>query len=85
VSKRPMQFWFETIGSELLINVIICLNLFRGGPGFHWDNLDIIAVINITDQDVRVAVAGSYRKFPRQVLMVKILMAERYYDLGRGC
>jgi hypothetical protein len=59
-----LKFWFETFGSEFLMNVIICLDPFRGGPGFHWDNLDIVAVMNITDHDVRVALAGSHRIFP---------------------
>jgi hypothetical protein len=58
------KFGFETFGSEFLMNVIICFGPFRGGPGFHWENFEIIAVINITDHDVRVALAGSHRKFP---------------------
>jgi hypothetical protein len=49
------------------MNVIICFDPFRGGSGFHWDNFDIIRVINVTDHDVRVVLAGSHRKFSRQV------------------
>jgi hypothetical protein len=49
---KSLKFWFETLGSEFLMNVIICLDPFRGGPGSHSDNLYIIAVINITDHDV---------------------------------
>jgi hypothetical protein len=70
------ESWFVTFGSEFLMNVIICLDPFRGGPGFHWDNLGIIAVINIKYHGVRVALAGSHRKFPRQV-RVKLSLVDQ--------
>jgi hypothetical protein len=58
------------------MNVLICLDPFLVGPGFHWDNLDIIAVIHITYHGVRVALAGSHRKFPRQV-RVKLSLVDQ--------
>jgi hypothetical protein len=44
------------------MNVIICFDPFRGGSGFYGDNLNIIAVVNITDHYVLVALAGSHRE-----------------------
>jgi hypothetical protein len=70
---ESLKFWFETFGIEFLMNVIICIDPFRGRPGFRWDNLDIIAVINITDHDVRVALAGSHRKYPRPDVLASLI------------
>jgi hypothetical protein len=49
---ESLEFWFETLDSEFLMDVIIRIDPFRGGPVFNWDNFNIIAVINITDHDV---------------------------------
>jgi hypothetical protein len=73
---KSLKFWFETLGSEFLMNVIICLDSFRGGPGFHSDNFDIIAVLNITDHYGRVALAVSHRIFYRQV-SVKLSLVDQ--------
>jgi hypothetical protein len=62
---KGLKFGLETLGSEFLMDVIILFDQFRGGPGLHWDNFDIIAVKNITDHNVRVALAGPNRKFSR--------------------
>jgi hypothetical protein len=70
------KFWSETFGSEFLMNVIICLDPFRVGSGCHWENLDIVSVINIADHDVIVALAGSHRKFTRQV-RVKLSLVDQ--------
>jgi hypothetical protein len=48
---KSLMFGFESFGSEFLMNMIICFDPFRGGPGFRWENFDIIAVINITDRE----------------------------------
>jgi hypothetical protein len=60
---KGLKFGFETLGSEFLMDVGICFDPFRGGPGLHWDNFDLIAAKNITDHDVRVALAGPHWKF----------------------
>jgi hypothetical protein len=73
---KGLKFGFETLGSEFLMDVIICFDLFRGGPGIHWDNFDIIAVKNITDHNVRVALAGLHRKFSRQI-RVKLSLVDQ--------
>jgi hypothetical protein len=57
---KGLKFGFETLGSEFLMNVIICLDPFRGRPRLHWDNFDIIAVRNISDHDVKVSLAGPH-------------------------
>jgi hypothetical protein len=43
---------FETLDSEFLMDVIICFDPFIGGPGFHWDDFNLVAVINIADHDI---------------------------------
>jgi hypothetical protein len=35
-----------------LVDVITCLDRFRGGPVFHWDDRNVVAVINIADHDI---------------------------------
>jgi hypothetical protein len=62
---KGLKFGFETLGNELLMDVVICFDPFRGGPGLHWDNVDVIAVKNITYHNVPVALAGPHRKFSR--------------------
>jgi hypothetical protein len=64
---KGLKFGFETLGSEFLTDVIICFDPFRVRPGLHWDNFDIIAVKNITNHNVRVALAGLHRKFSGQI------------------
>jgi hypothetical protein len=49
---ESLKFWFETLGSEFLMDVIICLDPFRGGPRFNWEDLNLVAVINIADHNV---------------------------------
>jgi hypothetical protein len=48
---ESLEVWFETLGSEFLMDVIIGLDPFRGGPGFHRDEFNVVAVINIADHD----------------------------------
>jgi hypothetical protein len=62
---KCLKFGFETLGSEFLMDVIICFDPFQGRPGLHWDNFDIIAVKNITDHNVPLALAGPHRNFSR--------------------
>jgi hypothetical protein len=60
---KGLKFGFETLGSEFLMDVVVCFDPFRGGPGLHGDNLHVIAVKNITYHDVPVALAGPHWKF----------------------
>jgi hypothetical protein len=60
---KGLKFGFEKLGSEFLMDVVICLDPFRGVPGLHQDNFDAIAVKNITYHDVPVALAGPLWKF----------------------
>jgi hypothetical protein len=62
---KGLKFGFETLGSEFLMDVVIFFDPFQGGPGIHRDNFDVIAVKNITDHDVPVALAGPHWKFSR--------------------
>jgi hypothetical protein len=62
---KGLKFGFETLGSEFLMDVIICFDPLRGGPRLHWDNFDIISVKNRTDHNVPVSIAEPHRKFSR--------------------
>jgi hypothetical protein len=73
---KGLKFGFETLRSEFLIDVIICFDPLRGGPGLHWDNFEIIVVINITYHGLRVALAGPHPKFSRQI-RVKLSLVDQ--------
>jgi hypothetical protein len=62
---KGLKFGFETLGSEILMDVVICFDPLRGVPGLHFENFDVIAVKNITYHDVPVALAGPHWKFYR--------------------
>jgi hypothetical protein len=64
---ESLEFWFETLDSEFLMDVVIGLDPFWGGSGFHRYDFDVVSVINITDHDVRVSLTGSHQEFSREV------------------
>jgi hypothetical protein len=64
---ESLELWLETLDSELLMNAVICVYPFRGRPGLHGDDLDVIAIINVADHHVRVSFAGLHRELSRQV------------------
>jgi hypothetical protein len=49
---ESLEFWFESLGNVLLVDVIICFDPFGGRLVFHWDDLNVVAVINIADHDI---------------------------------
>jgi hypothetical protein len=49
---ESLQFWLETLDSELLMNGVILFYPFRGGSRFHGDDFNVVAIINIADHDV---------------------------------
>jgi hypothetical protein len=49
---KSLEFWLETLDSELLMNGVICFYPFRGGSRFHCDDFNVVAIINIADHDV---------------------------------
>jgi hypothetical protein len=62
---KGLKFGFETLGSEFLMDMVICFDPFQGGPLLHRENSYIIVVKNITDHDVHVALSGPHWKFSR--------------------
>jgi hypothetical protein len=58
---------FETLDCELLMDGIICVYPFRGGPRFHVDDFNVVAIRDIEDHHIRVSFAGSHRELSRQV------------------
>jgi hypothetical protein len=73
---KGLKFGFETLGSEFLMDATMCFDPFRGVPGLHLENFDIIAVINITYHNVRVALDGPHLKFSRQI-RVKLSLVDQ--------
>jgi hypothetical protein len=49
---ESLEFRSETLDHELLMDVIIGLNPFRGGPRFRQDEFNVVAVIDIADHDI---------------------------------
>jgi hypothetical protein len=66
---ESLEFWLETLDSELLMNGVICLFCypFRGGPRFHGYDFNVVAIINIADHHIRVSFYGPHRELSRQV------------------
>jgi hypothetical protein len=49
---ESLEFWFEALDSELLMDGIICFDPFSGGPRFHGDDFNVVSVLNIADHDI---------------------------------
>jgi hypothetical protein len=49
---ESLEFWFETLDIEFLMDDIIGFDPFLGGTRFHWDDFNVVAVINIADHDI---------------------------------
>jgi hypothetical protein len=64
---ESLEFWLETLDRELLMNGVICVDPFRGGPRFHGNDFNVVAIINIADHHIRVYFAGSHRELSHQV------------------
>jgi hypothetical protein len=62
-----LELWLETLECELLMDGIICFDPLRGGPIFHGDAFNVVAIIDIADHYIRVSFAGSNRELSRQV------------------
>jgi hypothetical protein len=73
---ESLDFWFETLDSEFLMDGIIGIAPFSGGPRFHWDEFNVVAVINIADHDILVSFSGLDREFSRQVC-VKLSLVDQ--------
>jgi hypothetical protein len=54
---ESLEFWLETLDSELLMNGFICFYPFRSGPRFHGDDVNVVAIINIADHYIRLSFA----------------------------
>jgi hypothetical protein len=49
---ESLEFWFETLDSEFLMDGIIDLDPFLGLPRLNGDDFNVVAVINIADHDI---------------------------------
>jgi hypothetical protein len=45
---ESLELWFETLDCELLVDAVICFGPFLGGPGLHWNDFDVVAIIDVT-------------------------------------
>jgi hypothetical protein len=64
---ESLKLWFENFDCELLVDSVICLDPFRGGPGLHWDDFNVVAIVYVTQHDIGVFFAGLDRELSRQV------------------
>jgi hypothetical protein len=49
---ESLEFWFEALDSDLLMNAVICFDPLRGGQRFHGDDFNVVAIINVADHDI---------------------------------
>jgi hypothetical protein len=49
---ESLEFWLETLDIELLMDGYICFDPFRGESRFHWDDFNVVAIINIADREI---------------------------------
>jgi hypothetical protein len=45
---ESLELWCETFDCELLMDAVICFDPFRGGPGLHWNDFDVVSIIYLT-------------------------------------
>jgi hypothetical protein len=64
---ESLELRFENFDCELLVDAVICFGPFRGGPGPHWEDFDLVAIIDVTQHDIGVSFAGSDWELSRQV------------------
>jgi hypothetical protein len=82
---ESLELWFENFDFELLMDAVICFDPFRGGPGFHWNDFDVVAIIDVTLHYIRVSFAGSNRELSRQVgVELTLIDYDRVYEVGLG-
>jgi hypothetical protein len=64
---ESLELWFETFDCEILMDAVICFDLFQGGPGLHGNDFNAVVNIDVIDNHIRVSFAGSHRELFRQV------------------
>jgi hypothetical protein len=80
---ESLEFWLETLDSELLMNGVICFYPFLSGPRFHGDDFNGVAIINIADHHIRVSFAGSHRELSRQVgVKLTLIDCDGVHEVG---
>jgi hypothetical protein len=45
---ESLELWFETFDRELLVDAVICFDPFLWGSGLHWNDFDVVAIIDVT-------------------------------------
>jgi hypothetical protein len=74
---ESLELWFETLDNELLMYAVICFDTLRGGHRFHWDDFNVVAIIDITYHHITVSLAGLNRELSCQVCVELTLI---HYD-----
>jgi hypothetical protein len=64
---ESLELWLEPLDCELLLNAVICVDPFRGGPRFHGDESNLVEIKDIADHHIRVSFAGAYQELSCQV------------------
>jgi hypothetical protein len=82
---ESLELWFETLECELSINAVICFDPFRGGPLFHGNDFNLVAIIDVTDHHIRVSLAGSDRELSCQVgVELTLIHNDCTHEVGLG-
>jgi hypothetical protein len=80
---ESLELWFETFDCELLVDAVIFFDPFRGGPGLHWDDFNVVAIVYVTQNDIGVSFAGSDRELSRQVgVKVTLIGDDCVHEVG---
>jgi hypothetical protein len=82
---KSLELRFETLDCELLMNAAICFDPFRGGPGLHWNDFDVIEIIDLTKHYIIFSISGSNRELSCQVCVeLTLIDYECIYEVGIG-
>jgi hypothetical protein len=82
---ESLELRFETLDCELLMNSVICLDPFRGGPCLHGDDFNLVAIIDVTYHHIRVSLAGYNRELSCQVCVELTLIDYNcIHEVGLG-
>jgi hypothetical protein len=67
------------------MNAVICFDPFRGGPGPHGGEFNVVAIIDVTDHHIRVSLAGSDRELSCQVCVeLTLIHYDCIHEVGLG-
>jgi hypothetical protein len=55
---QRLELWLETFDCELFMDAVIYFDPFQGGLGLHWNDFDVVVIIDVTLHYIIVSFAG---------------------------